>query len=147
MKFQFTDDGDIHTFLGVEIQRTPDGIQLLQSHRIERMLQAVHFSATQDDKGRNLKCTPVVKPFLIRDTNRAPMSLPWNYRSVIGMLNYLLGLTRPDASFAVQQVDRFCVEPKRSHDKAAIRIARFPQISSHFVTFYKVDKKRIRSAC
>ena len=37
-KFDFTDDGDIKTFLGTEMKLTPDGIHILQSHLIERML-------------------------------------------------------------------------------------------------------------
>ena len=43
-KFDFTDDGDMKTFLGVEIQRTLDGTHLLQSHLIERMLQIMMIS-------------------------------------------------------------------------------------------------------
>ena len=58
--------------------QTPDGIYLLQSHLVERMIQAVIFSVTQDEKGRDLKDAPTLKPFLTRDTNVAPMSLPWN---------------------------------------------------------------------
>ena len=89
------------------------------------MLQAENLSVTQDDKGCNLKDMPIVKPSLIIDASRAHRYLPWNHMSVIGMLNYLSGLTMPDMSFTMYQVSRFCAKPKRSHEKAAMRIARY----------------------
>ena len=39
--------------------------------------------------GRNTKDTPATKPLLIKDTSGEPRELKWNYRSIIGMLNYL----------------------------------------------------------
>ena len=39
----------------------------------------------------------------------------WNYRSVIGMLNYLSASIRPDIPFAVHQYAHFCTCPKLMH--------------------------------
>ena len=124
------------------MQRAPDGIHILRSHFIERVLEAVNLPVNQDDKGPNLKHTPLVKPLLIRDTSRAPRSLPWKFRSVIGMLNYLSGLTRPGMYFVVHQVARFCAEPKQSYEKPVTRIVMNFQTSIRFETFCKNDKNR-----
>ena len=48
-----------------------------------------------------------------------------NYASVVGMMLYLCGHSRPDISFAVHQCARYTFAPKRSHEKALIRIGRY----------------------
>lgn len=49
----------------------------------------------------------------------------WNYRSVIGMLNYLAASTRPDILYAVHQCARFSADPKLCHQRAVKRIIRY----------------------
>jgi hypothetical protein len=49
----------------------------------------------------------------------------WNYRSVIGKLNYLANNTRPNISMAVHQCARFCSNPKAIHELAVKPIARY----------------------
>jgi len=55
----------------------------------------------EEHSGRNTRDIPATKPLLIKDTNSEPRTLQWNYRSVIGMLNYLSRSTRPDIAIAV----------------------------------------------
>jgi hypothetical protein len=55
----------------------------------------------------------------------------WNYRAVVGMLNYLASSTRPDIAFAIHQCARFCVNPKRSHELAIHRIVRYLKSTSY----------------
>ena len=102
-KFTFTDDGAIKTFLGVSVDKTHDGHHLAQTHLTSRILDAVGLDQAEES-GRNTRDTPAVKLLLIKDANGQKRSLPWNYRSVVGMLNYLAGSTRPDASIAVLMV-------------------------------------------
>ena len=75
----------------------------------------------------------------MKDKTRDKRILLWNYRSVVGMLNYLAGLRHPDISIAVHQVAWFCTEPKRSYKKAIIRIARYLKCTAKFGIFYKVN--------
>ena len=49
----------------------------------------------------------------------------WNYRSVIGMLNYLVNSTQPDLAYAVYQCARFSNDPRRSHEQAVKRVLRY----------------------
>ena len=46
----------------------------------------------------------------------------WNYASVVGMLLYLAGNTRPDIAFAIHQCARFTHQPKHSHEEAIKQI-------------------------
>ena len=53
------------------------------------------------------------------------MTAPWNYRSVIGKLNFLAQNTRPDISFAVHQCARFVQSPRKSHEEAVKYMCRY----------------------
>jgi len=58
---------------------------------------------------------------LHRDLDGAPFSERWDYRSVIGKLNFLEKSTRPGISYAVHQSARFMSEPRDSHAAQAIK--------------------------
>ena len=62
---------------------------------------------------------------LTKDEDGEMREHDWNYRSVIGMLGYLQQTTRPDISFAVHQCARFSNHPKKTHEAAVKRIARY----------------------
>ena len=42
----------------------------------------------------------------------------WNYRFLLGILNYLVNTTHPELVYSVHQYARFCNEPKHSHEQA-----------------------------
>jgi hypothetical protein len=52
----------------------------------------------------NTKVTPVGKPLLNKDLECKPRKKDWKYRTIIGMLTYLQGNTRPEISMATHQV-------------------------------------------
>ena len=64
----------------------------------------------------NIKRTPATKPLLYKDQDDIPRKHQWNYRQVIGMLNYLISTTRPGISMATHQCARFCEDPKALHE-------------------------------
>ena len=49
----------------------------------------------------------------------------WNYRQAVGVLNYMIGKSRPEIAFAVHQTARFCIDPKLSHKRAIFRIGKY----------------------
>ena len=49
----------------------------------------------------------------------------FEYKSIVGQLNYLQGHSQPDITMAVSQVARFVHWPKRSHELALIQIGRY----------------------
>lgn len=119
--FVFTDDGDLKNYLGVEFTRNNTSINMKQEFLIQRIIDSIDFKETPT----NLKDNPIVKPMLNKDIDGDPRKHDWNYRSVIGMLNYLEKTTRPDLATAVHQCARFCENPKRSHEKAVHRIIKY----------------------
>ena len=69
--------------------------------------------------------TPATEQRLPKDENGEPCNETFNYASVVGMLMYLAGNTRPDISFAVHQCARYTHFPRHSHEVALKRIGRY----------------------
>ena len=123
-KFSLTEEGDVSAYLGVQVNIDPvsDNISLTQPYLIQRIIDEMGDAITE----ANVKGTPsVYKEILHKDTDGPDRKQSWNYRSVIGMLNYLAASTRPDVLFAVHQCARFSVNPKLSHERAVKRIVRY----------------------
>ena len=143
--FDFTDDGDLLTYLGISLTKENKTLTLVQPHLIQRILSALDLTSS------NPKDTPVVKPLLHKDLDGLPRKTSWNYRQIIGMLNYLQNSTRPDLSMAVHQCARFSISPFLSHERAVHRIGKYllgtaefglifsPEISKGLEVFVDAD--------
>ena len=53
------------------------------------------------------------------------MQMDWEYRRIIGQLNFLEKSTRPNISYAVHHCARFSSNPKALHKMAVLRIGRY----------------------
>jgi hypothetical protein len=121
-RFEITDEGDLDEYLGVKVTRTTDGtISLTQPHLIDSIIADLGFK--DNTKGKD---TPAPSTASIdRDLNGKEHSESWEYRSVIGKLNFLEKSTRPDIAFAVHQCARYSSNPKESHSAAVRYIVRY----------------------
>jgi hypothetical protein len=119
--FLLQDEGDVSAFLGVQVRKDPKTkmISLSQPGLIEQVIKDVGLD--EHSKG---KSTPADSN-LYADKDGLPRREQWNYRSVIGKLNYIANNTRPDISMAVHQCARFCSAPKAIHELAIKRIIRY----------------------
>ena len=62
-KFEFTDEGDMSKYSGVDITKHKDGsIEFTQPHLINRFVKLI-----DQDKNINIKSTPTIKPLLHKD--------------------------------------------------------------------------------
>ena len=121
-KFNIEDQGTVNDFLGIKVERFPDGtIRLTQPNLIESILQDLGLQNTE--KGRE---TPALSTkILTKDESGPEMNDEFHYRSVIGKLNFLEKSTRPDLAYSVHQCARFSSNPKRSHAEAVKKIGRY----------------------
>jgi hypothetical protein len=117
--YSIGEQGTVHDFLGLRISTDPDGaIHFHQEGLINSILQDLHLSDATP------KPTPSVH-VLHPDGNGFPREELWNYRSVIGKLNFLAQMTRPDISMAVHNCARFSARPTSLHEQAVKRIGRY----------------------
>ena len=121
-KYNLTDEGDLNEYLGIKMNRIEGGRELTQPVLIDRILKMVGINS-ELLKGRKVR-TPATK-VLHKDTGGLTRRFQWDYRSVVGMLNWLARSTRPELIFAVSQVGRFMAFPKRSHEDAIMRICMY----------------------
>ena len=113
-------EDDVAGFLGVHIQRDPvtKEIELTQVGLIDRIIAALHVDKLPEVS------TPAVT-VIGKDEDGDPPNSTFNYASVIGMLWYVYGHSRPDLGFAVSQAARFAFNPKRNHKLALIQIGQY----------------------
>lgn len=118
--FALKDLGELHYFLGIEVQKNNGELVLKQERYATELLQRVNTS----------NCKSVATPLStseklsIHDGERLGSEDSTQYRSIVGALQYLT-LTRPDISFAVNKVCQFLHSPTTTHWMDVKRILRY----------------------
>lgn len=108
----------LHYILGMEVSRSPDRLVLTQTKYTLDLLQRANMLTAKPIS------TPVSsgsKLSAFQGDFLADVSL---YRSLVGALQYLT-ITRPDITYAVNQVCQFMYAPTTAHMVAVKRILRY----------------------
>nr|GEY91948.1 ribonuclease H-like domain-containing protein [Tanacetum cinerariifolium] len=118
-EFAMIDLGPLNYFLGISATRTTSGIFLSQKKYATEILEQAQI----------LNCNPCRTPI---DTEKklgpegSPITDPTLYRSLAGSLQYLT-FTRPDLSYAVQQLCLYMHDPREPHLNAMKHVLRYLQ--------------------
>ncbi|GJV77133.1 ribonuclease H-like domain-containing protein [Tanacetum coccineum] len=116
-EFSMTDFGSLNYFLGIFVTRNASGMFLsLQKYATE----VLDWAGMLNYK----PCRTPVDTDSKLSADGAPISDSTLYRSLAGALQYLT-FTRPDISYAVQQVCLFMHDPREPHLSALKRILRY----------------------
>ncbi|GKA76472.1 retrovirus-related pol polyprotein from transposon RE1 [Tanacetum coccineum] len=116
-EFAIKDPGELNYFLRLEATRTLEGLFLSQSKYAHDILNRADL----------LDAKPVHTPLAaneILSTHGDKYTDPTSYRSLVGALQYLT-ITRPDISYAVNQVSQFLQSPTTTHMQQVKRILRY----------------------
>ncbi|GJW44396.1 ribonuclease H-like domain-containing protein [Tanacetum coccineum] len=116
-EFAMTGLGSLNYFLGISISRDSSGLFLSQKKYVVEILNMAHM----------VNCNPRWTPIDTESklgSDGDPVSDPTLYRSLADSLQYLT-FTRPDISYAVQQVCLYMHDPREPHFSALKRILRY----------------------
>jgi hypothetical protein len=117
-EFKIKDMGPLHFFLGVDVQRSSSGFFLSQSQYAEDVLERAGMANCK------LLPTPVDTKPKLSSSDGNLLSDPSYYRSIAGALQYLT-ITRPDITYAVQQICLHMHAPRDAHWSLAKRVLRY----------------------
>lgn len=110
------------TYLGMEIKIDQNGIFVNQPLYTEKILRKMKL------ENCNPASTPIEQGMVTKKTdfqNDEALPANNNYREAIGSLLYLATITRPDISFAVNYLSRFCNKPMKSHQAMVKRVFQY----------------------
>ena len=128
--FELKDLGPLSYFLGLQILRTSKGLFVTQTKYAQDLLLRVHMHTS---KPARTPCAPNTR---LSPTDGTLLSNLHEFRSLVGSLHYLT-FTRPNLSFAVQQVCQFMSNPTDIHLIAAKRILRYVNRTLHRGVFFQ----------
>ncbi|KAH9696050.1 retrovirus-related pol polyprotein from transposon RE1 [Citrus sinensis] len=116
--FALKDIGDLNFFLGIQVARTHDTIQLSQTKYIQDLLTKIEMTGCKEIE------TPFSTSKKLKRNEGARFHDPTLYRSVIGSLQYAV-LTRPELAFSVNKLSQYMFDPRQPHWTACKRIMRY----------------------
>jgi Reverse transcriptase (RNA-dependent DNA polymerase) len=126
-KFEIEDEGAIDDYLGVKVEpgATPGTFYLSQPHLIESILEDLKLVNHGDSVAKSADTPATFECKLHKDMTGDPFAYPWDYRSVIGKMNFLEKSTRGDLAYSVHQCARYMANPMKIHGEAVKRIGRY----------------------
>ncbi|XP_019171189.1 PREDICTED: uncharacterized protein LOC109166753 [Ipomoea nil] len=114
-EFKIKDLGSLGYFLGIEAHMNTSGLNICQRKYALDILEEPGF----------LNCKPVATPMVpgqrLTKENGSSLSDAAPYRRLVGRLLYLMA-TRPDLTYATQQLSQFVDSPTSEHMSAAHRV-------------------------
>jgi len=123
-EFAMKDLGSLSYFLGIAVSRHPGGLFLSQNTYASEIIERAGMTSCK------LFATPVDTKQKLNTSSSTPSEDPSLYRSLAGALQYLT-FTRPDISYAVQQICLHMHAPNTKHMIALKRILRYVQGTIH----------------
>ena len=115
------DQGHPADYVGVNINKLQDGsYEFTQRASIDSIIDdaSLHDSKT--------KPVPAKMSLQLHAFKDEPVfDLNFNYRSIVGKLNYVAQTTRPDIMYATHQVAKYSSDPRKSHGEAILYLVRY----------------------
>nr|GEZ03966.1 zinc finger, CCHC-type [Tanacetum cinerariifolium] len=117
-RFSMKDMREADVILGIRIKHESNGIEISQSHYIEKVLKKFNYS----------DCTSVSTPLdtyekLMPNKGLAVSQL--EYSRVIGCLMYAMTCTRPNITFVVGKLSRYTSNPGTRHWQAIQKVLKY----------------------
>ena len=122
------------TFLGYQIQQEAGRIQIHQTKYVEKITAVFELDEAKDVK------TPMDEKLILKEMGEEMQDIRL-YQALIGSLLYSAICTRPDVSFAVNQLSQFNSNPSKGHLKYAKRVLKYLNETKGFGLSYKKNNE------
>lgn len=117
-KVQLRVEKTVERFMGISITQGREGISISNPQLSESIATRLNMAEAKSTT------TPIASGSVInKDEDGRRVDAP--YQELIGVLLYLANTVRPDISFSVGKLSRFCSDPKESHWTASKRVIRY----------------------
>jgi len=127
-EFDIVDLGDMNSSsitLGINIDKTKEGIKLAQPHLIKDIIKHCNLQNAKACDSPNFNGQNLTKEMVPLTNEEINQSKNFPYANIVGKLNFLSVWTRPDITFSVNYVARFSSNPGPQHINAVKRIVRY----------------------
>ncbi len=119
LKYEFSRDVSFSSYLGIKLETLQDGkIKLSQPHLKESVIDVMGLSDANP-------CTTPISTPLFKHEDSPPFDNSFNYRSALGMLQYIGSNTHPECAYAINACARYCINPRQAHGNALKKIGRY----------------------
>jgi hypothetical protein len=118
-EYDYSRDGTFSAYLGIQLDHRPDGTIKLSQPGLKRAI--IDVMGLHD---ANPAKTPIIGP-LFRHEESPPFDHSFNYRSALGMLQYVGNNTHPECAYAINSCARYCINPRQVHGTVLKRIGRY----------------------
>ena len=109
----------ISHFCGLSIKRDASSVTVHQAPFIEQKARELHLHETRH------RSTPAECRYLLRGGSDDNVCDATRYRRLVGIAQWAANNTRPDISWAANQVARFSNKPSPEHRNAAVQVIQF----------------------
>ncbi|XP_061989507.1 uncharacterized mitochondrial protein AtMg00810-like [Rosa rugosa] len=131
-EFEMTDLGELHHFLGIEVQQSKEGIFMSQESYAKEVVMKFKMEHA------NPVVTPCITCLKLSKNGEGKSVNSTMFRSLVDNLMYLIA-TRPDIMYAVSLVSRFMEKPYANHWEAAKRFLRYVIGTIDYGIFYQAN--------
>ena len=136
-KFEVKDMGELHHFLGTKVlQNKQNGeVWIGQPAYTQTVLRKFNMENAKPVD------TPVdISSKLVKMNEDSESANQEQFQSAVGSLLYLSTMTRPDITYAVSNVAKFCANPAKEHWIAVKRIMRYLIGTMHLGLLYRKNE-------
>lgn len=133
-QFKIKDLGNLKYFLGFEIARSKEGLNLSQRKYTLDLLREFGFEQSKE------VLTPMESSVKLTKKYSSFIDDKAGYRKLIGKLLYLTN-SRLDISYTMQQLSQFLDRPTHKHLKVAHHLLRYLKGTTGLCLFYAIDNK------
>jgi transposase InsO family protein len=141
LKFELKDLGMIDKVLGINVNHDHhhQTLTLSQEPYVKTLLTEFKLTPKQVTNPIANDTANIVNEQIYTKGNELNQKEQAMFRSIIGALSYLSSRTRPDISFIVNLLSRFCNQAYEAHLTAAVRVIQYVDHTKHFCITFKHD--------